>query len=251
MKKIHLLLLSVFSFLCTAQQIHVKYLKVLSSFATTHEDLYIKNNQVLSVQDSIINQNKLTDSWTMAVNLDNGKKPPKQYYVSDISNDMERNFFFTANVENRDFFIYDSVPQPMWNIEENSTKTVAGYKCIKATGIFRGSKITAYFSKDLPYSAGPFKFYGLPGLILDIRVDNMDHEIWKAESVDINDNTAIAYKPQFLNKEKISLKDYVDVKEAHMNKIFKKLSDALPPSNNIKVTTNQRFTVEQKYEWEQ
>lgn len=249
MKKIQFLLLA-FSFVCNAQQVHVKYLKVLSSFSTTHEDLYIKNNQVLSIQDSIINQNKLTDSWTMGINLDNGKKPPKQYFVSDITNDNERNYFFTANVENRDFFIYDKVQQPNWTIIENSTKTIAGYKCTKATGEFRGSKITAYFTKELPYSAGPFKFYGLPGLILDIRVDNMDHEIWKAESVDINDSSTISFKPQFLNKEKISLKDYIEVKEAHMNKIFKKLNNALPPSNNINVVTNQRFTVEQKYEWE-
>lgn len=250
MKKLILLFLISCFTLYNSQQIHVRYLKVLSSFATTHEDLYIKNNQVLSIQDSIIIENKLTDSWTMAVNLDNGKKPPKQYFVSDLSDDKSKDFFFTANVDSRDFFIYDKVPQPNWKIEENQTKTIAGYKCIKATGIFRGSNITAYFTKELPYSAGPFKFYGLPGLILDIRVDGMDHEIWKAEKVTIDDKTSVAFKPQFLNKEKFSLKDYVDVKEAHMNKIFKKVSDALPQSSNLKVTTKQRFTVEQKYEWE-
>lgn len=223
----------------------------MSSFATTHEDLYIKNNQVISIQDSIITENKLTDSWTMAINIDNGKKPTKQYFVSDLSNDKSKDFFFTANVDSRSFFIYDKVAQPNWKIEENQTKTIAGYKCIKATGVFRGSSITAYFSKELPYSAGPFKFYGLPGLILDIRVDNMDHEIWKAETVTIDDKKLIAYKPQFLNNEKISLKDYVEAKEAHMNKLFKKVSDAIPASSG-KITSqnNQRFAVEQKYEWE-
>jgi len=60
------------------------------------------------------------------------------------------------------------------------------------------------------------------------------------------------FKPKFLNKEKISLKDYVAAKEAHMNKIFAKITDNLPKTNfNAKVTTNQRFTVEQKYEWEE
>lgn len=221
---------------------------VLSPFATSHEDLYIKNNQVLSIQDSIITQNKLVDSWTLGVNLGDDKKTPKQYYVSDLNNAPERNFFFTANVDSRDFFIHDQVPRPNWKIEENSTKIVAGYKCIKATGTFRGSKVTAYFTKDLPYSAGPFKFFGLPGLILDVRVDNMDHEIWKAESVEVDYEKAIVYKPKFLNKEKISLKEYIEVKEAKMNEVFKKVSSALPSSSNV--TNNQRFTVEQKYEWE-
>lgn len=252
MKKIILFTLLFISTLYFSQQVHVRYLMVLSPYTTSHEDVYIKNNQVLSIQDSIITNNKLTDSWTLAVNLDNGRKPSKKYFVSDLNNENERNFFFTANVESRDFFIYDKVPKPDWKIEENSTKTIAGYKCTKATGVFRGSKVTAYFAKDLPYSAGPFKFYGLPGLILDIRVDNMDHEIWKAESVDIDDKTAIAFKPQFLNNEKVSLKAYVEAKEAHMNKIFKKVSDAIPNSiGKTTITNNQRFTVEQKYEWEE
>jgi len=252
MKNIILLLLLLVSGFFFSQQIHVRYIKVLSSFTTSHEDLYIKNNQTISVQDSIIIQNKLTDSWTMSVNLDNGKKTQKQYFVSDLNNDAERNFFFTSNVDSREFFIYDNVPKVDWKIEENQIKTIAGYKCIKATGVFRGTNVTAYFTKQLPYSAGPFKFFGLPGLILDIRADNMDHEIWKAESVDIDDKTEIVFKPQFLNKEKLSLKDYVAAKEAHLNKVFAKITDNLPKTNfKTQVTTNQRFTVEQKYEWEE
>lgn len=251
MKKVILFLLLLVSGFCFSQQIHVKYLRVLSSFTTSHEDLYLKNNQTISIQDSIITQNKLTDSWTMSVNLDNGRKTPKQYYVSDLNNESERNFFFTANVDSKDFFIYDKVPKPNWKIDENQTKNIAGYKCFKATGNFRGSNVIAYFTKDLPYSAGPFKFYGLPGLILDIRVENKDYEIWKAESVVVDDKTEIAYKPKFLNKEKISLKEYVEAKEAYMNKIFAKVTDNLPKTNfKVNVVKNQRFTVEQKYEWE-
>lgn len=252
MNKIFFLILFLLSIFYKSQQVHVRYVKVLSSFATTHEDLYIKNNQVISVQDSLIIENKLTDSWTMAIKIDNGKKPPKQYFVSDLSNDSSRDFFFTANVDNRNFFIYDRVNQPNWKVEENQTKVIAGYKCIKATGVFRGSNVTAYFSKELPYSTGPFKFFGLPGLILDIRVDNMDHEIWKAEMVTVDDKTSISYKPQFLKKEKINFKDYVEAKEAYMNKLFQKVSDAIPASSGKITSQNQqRFTVEQIYEWEE
>ncbi len=251
MKKITLFILFIISEFYFSQQIHVRYLKVLSPFTTTHEDLYIKNNQIISIQDSIVTENKLTDDWTIAVNIDKGKKANKQYYVSDINTESERNIFFTSSVDSKEFFIYDKVPKPEWKIDERDTKKILGYNCIKATGIFRGSKVTAYFTKDLPYSAGPFKFYGLPGLILDIRTDNKDHDIWKAESVNIDDKNTIVYKPQFLNKEKISLKEYVNTKEAHMNKIFAKVTDNLPKTDaKVQVTTNQRFTVEQKYEWE-
>lgn len=134
---------------------------------------------------------------------------------------------------------------------DEKQKKIAGYTCYKATGVFRGTNITAYFNKDLPYSAGPFKFYGLPGLILEIRPDNMDHEIWKAESVDTDDQSKIVYKPQFLNKDKISLKEYVAAKEERMNKIFAKVTNSIPSGMKAQVKNNQRFTVEQKYEWEE
>lgn len=247
------LFLAVFIFLScfiNSQQIHVRYVKVLSSFTTTYEDLFIKNSQILSIQDSIIINNKLTGDWTMAINLDNGKKPSKEYFVSDLNEDRDKNFFFTSSIDGRGFFIYDKVPKINWIIDEKQTKKIAGYECTKATGVFRGTSITAYFAKKLPYSAGPFKFYGLPGLILEIKPDNMDHEIWKAESVNINDKTNVAYKPQFLNKDKISLKDYVAAKEERMNKIFAKVTNSLPANAKGNVKNSQRFTVEQKYEWE-
>lgn len=241
-----------FSEFLFSQQIHVRYIRVLSPFATTHEDLYIKNNQVISVQDSIITHNKLNSQWEMGIDISHGRKPSKNYFVSDINKERERHFFFTSNVDNRDFFIFDNVPKPDWKIEENQTKTILGYKCTKATGIFRGSKVIAYFANDLHYSAGPFKFYGLPGLILDVRAENLDNQIWKAESVIVDDKEDIIYKPKFLSKEKISLKDYVDIKETYMNKIFDKLDDViLKSSPNAKIENNQRLTVEQKYEWEE
>jgi GLPGLI family protein len=242
------LLISQFYF---SQQIHVKYLRVLSSFTTTHEDLYIKDKQIISIQDSIITNNNLNDSWEMQVNLDRGKKASKVYFVSDISNDPERNFFFTANLDSKDFFIYDKVPKPHWKIDESKTKKIAGYQCYKATAVFRGSNVIAYFTKELPYSAGPFKFYGLPGLILELKPENMNHDIWKAESVNIDDSTKISYKPSFLNNEKLSLQDYIEVKEARMNKIFAKLADNLPKSDvKVKIVTNQRMSIEKLYEWE-
>lgn len=250
MKKIGLLILCLVSILCLSQQIHVRYQRVLSPYTTSHEDLYVKNNQVLSIQDSLIINNNLNGQWEIGINIDKGRSLSKQFYVSDLNDEMERSIFFTSNVDSREFFIYDEVPKPDWKIEGNQTKIVAGYRCTKATGIFRGSKIIAYFSKDLPYSAGPYKFYGLPGLILDVRIENSNQDIWKAESVIVDDKDNIVFKPKFLSKEKISLKEYVNKKEAYMNKMFDKVKNAIPASVNAQITSNQRLSVEKKYEWE-
>ena len=62
-----------------------------------------------------------------------------------------------------------------WNLVPGS-ETVCGYKCRKATTSFRGRKWTAWYAPDIPIDNGPWKFGGLPGLILKIESDDNDHQ---------------------------------------------------------------------------
>jgi len=54
-----------------------------------------------------------------------------------------------------------------WKINPD-TMTILGYQCQKATTTFSGRNYTAWFSSAIPLNDGPWKFYGLPGLILKI-----------------------------------------------------------------------------------
>ena len=49
-------------------------------------------------------------------------------------------------------------------VDEDSV--VCGYPCKKARTTFRGRMWTVWYTPLLPYSDGPWKFFGLPGLVL-------------------------------------------------------------------------------------
>jgi len=52
-----------------------------------------------------------------------------------------------------------------WRIKED-TMTVCGYLCNKAITSFGGREWTVWYSPEIAISDGPWKLYGLPGLIL-------------------------------------------------------------------------------------
>lgn len=60
-----------------------------------------------------------------------------------------------------------------WEIQPEH-KEISGFSVQKATGSFAGRNYIAWFAPQLPFPDGPYKFNGLPGLILEIS-DLEDH----------------------------------------------------------------------------
>lgn len=54
-----------------------------------------------------------------------------------------------------------------WTIAPEK-QAVAGYNCQKATVAYGGRRYVAWFTPEIPVPDGPFKFWGLPGLIVRI-----------------------------------------------------------------------------------
>lgn len=67
-----------------------------------------------------------------------------------------------------DHYIYTDSAPIAWQLSTGSL-VVCGHFCHKATAHFRGRKWTAYYAPDIPVGRGPWKFGGLPGLILRIE----------------------------------------------------------------------------------
>lgn len=72
----------------------------------------------------------------------------------------------TGKVLTQDFMYKEDMPEMEWNLTD-STKSILGMTCYMATCSFRGRDYTVWFTPDIPVMAGPWKFSGLPGLILE------------------------------------------------------------------------------------
>ena len=54
-----------------------------------------------------------------------------------------------------------------WNLT-NKTDNILGYQCRQAKCIFRGRDYVAWFTIEIPFKAAPWKFHGLPGVMLKV-----------------------------------------------------------------------------------
>jgi GLPGLI family protein len=111
----------------------------------------------------------------------------------------------------RDVYVYEEDRPLNWKMSSETTK-IGEYKVQKATTDFAGRKWTAWFTTDLPYQDGPYKFGGLPGLIVKVEDDNGDY------SFDLMKNYKIAEivtLNQFGNTLKVKRADYVKQQEKY------------------------------------
>lgn len=77
----------------------------------------------------------------------------------------------------------DDKPAFNWQLT-GEKKVILGYNCQKGVADFRGRTYEAWFTTELPFRDGPYKFDGLPGLILDIQ-DKEGHYHWSCTGVEV------------------------------------------------------------------
>lgn len=72
---------------------------------------------------------------------------------------------------------YNEIVNLDWKIE-NSKEKISNYDCQKATLSFGGRNWIAWFTGQIPINDGPYKFFGLPGLIIKIE-DTEKNFVWQ------------------------------------------------------------------------
>ena len=73
-------------------------------------------------------------------------------------------------------------PLMQWTLESEK-QTICGYQCQRATCHWRGRDYEAWFTSAIPLKSGPWKFGGLPGLIMKIY-DTKHLYTWEAVAIE-------------------------------------------------------------------
>ena len=135
------------------------------------------------VQDSIFAEyDKAIDKEAFRKSTDWEKGRVKiSYYVAKNYKDQTVTVrdFFGGN-----YFSYSETSPVKWKIEKETSK-MATYAVQKATASYGGREWTAWFTAQIPISDGPYKFSGLPGLIIKMEDSKKDYrfELVKSEKL--------------------------------------------------------------------
>ncbi|OOV29419.1 hypothetical protein BXU11_05890 [Flavobacterium sp. LM5] len=107
-----------------------------------------------------------------------------------------------------------------WQIKPISDTLVFGFKCQKATTKFRGRTYEATFSSEIAPNGGPWKFDGLPGIIISIKSLDNYFAIYPVKIV-LNKKQSKLYENIYKDKKVISWNEYRKMFRENMERRLK------------------------------
>jgi GLPGLI family protein len=158
----------------------------LVTMKTERTFLDVKANRSLFISENKLIRDSLFASFKPE-EKENRKKEEKDFSISGKLKKPEATFFeyfITKEIPEQKVYYHDRVgikqiyyqeDRPIqWEITSDTGKQ-NGYLAQKAVANFGGRIWTAWFTKDIAISDGPYKFSGLPGLIVKLEDDKVDY----------------------------------------------------------------------------
>ena len=215
----------------------MKYILIILLFTSLH--LIAQNKSLFIVSNGNLESGVTQKDFDIKV----VQKAVEGYTVMDKSKDSLKSK--KAIIYNT-YLVYETIPVFKWDFDNNETKKIGDYICKKATTTFRGRNYIAWYTLDFPTQFGPWKFNGLPGLIMEVYDETNRHH-WIAQKIKTF-NGAVKMPNDQSNYAKIDLKKYVELEyDSPLTS-----NNARLPRGAYTVTTfkGNRNAMEIKFEWE-
>ena len=172
MKQIILLVTFLYSCITYAQDENlIFHFQVQNNFLTSDYDLVLGENVTMWKEVSDPKQSEFNPTYI----------PDEDYKRKVLFKNLEsKEVFSEYDILGAHFFVNDSLHNMDWTLMENVSEEVLGYACKKAKSTFHGREYEVFYTDEIAISNGPWKFGGLPGMILKV-VAKSDRETYKME----------------------------------------------------------------------
>lgn len=179
----------------------VKILKISPSI--TH--YYSKNSDFC---DSLAYKDWMNSSEASGVSWSKSRIKPDLAIPEDIyMHYPEKGILtFVTRLVSMEYEYSEPLPMFKWDIILGKSDIILGYTCNVAETIFRGRKYRVYFSPEIPLPYGPWKFSGLPGLILKVEELSGLFE-WEAMGISKSKGDIYRYDKNAIPKGVITITD--------------------------------------------
>lgn len=159
---------------------------------------------------------------------------------------LNDSLFTKEKVSKDEFLIEERKPRLKWKLidEEKEIDTFIVYK---ATLNFRGRNYIAWYSTMYPVQFGPWKFHGLPGLILEIY-DETKRYHWITTSIETKETESINIQKLIGSLQRITVQNFVEKRYNKKNDLVNKTR--LPRGAIVAKEKISRNGIEIKFEWE-
>lgn len=157
------------------------------------------SNQVDSLCETSGYERKFWDTFKKSMDKEGASS--SSYYHKRLKTYVYKNYptgkmTVTDGISTEAFIYEDSLSAIRWQLED-STKSILGYSCQKAACDFRGRHYEAWFADSIPVSDGPWKFSGLPGLIMEVSDRGKQYAFTIIGLEKVNNDAIIFSKPVF------------------------------------------------------
>nr|WP_297310140.1 GLPGLI family protein [uncultured Flavobacterium sp.] len=236
---------------CQTRNIMVEY-EVISSIKN-NEILIANNKKALYIKPDYASSSKSENIVKTESNNDMEETTISQLapliYGATYYKTLKKDLYYYLN-DNKNEIIKDELPDFNWNVTYTETKMIGNFLCKKATTIFRGTNIEAWYTEEINIPFGPWKFKGLPGLILEVyNVNDFLKFHWIAKKVVFPYKEYVDF--EFDTKARIiPLKKIFEDQEIARNEENKKMMSLMPQGGSIRIGKSKRLDIEKIYEWE-
>jgi len=198
---------------------------------TAYFDYHINNE---SDQDVLVNEDDdqaitfvVTDSSQYFIKSDKQKEKVLQ---------LEKGFG-----EEKFYIVQEDLPKINWALT-TSQKKIGSYNCYLAEGEFAGRSYNAWFTTDLSGFFGPWKYHGLPGVILQISDDLSEVQFFatKITTVDV----PVSQIENNKEYKVVSRQEYIETLNQYVDDLSKKINTKIGRGFKVKTTPPKLKSIE-------